>query len=154
MNEPTDDTRPEVPVVADDLDELGVGFLASAVCVDEDRQGLGNADGVRELDEAAAREASRNKRLRDPAGGVRRGAVDLGEILARESSSTVRTPTTVRIDNDLTAGETGITLRTTDDETAGGLDLYIRTMMSFPKTLQMNENIRGRWCGHRGGWRG
>ena len=32
----TDDTRTEIPVVANDLDELSVALLASAVCVDED----------------------------------------------------------------------------------------------------------------------
>ena len=114
----TNDTGAKVEVLADDLHELRVRLLAGTVCVDEDRQGLGNADGVRELDEAAAREASRDKRFRDPAGGVRRGAVDLGEILARESSSTVRTPTTVSIDDDLTAGQTGITLGSANDETS------------------------------------
>jgi hypothetical protein len=30
-----DDTGTEVPVLADDLDELLVGFLSGAVCVDE-----------------------------------------------------------------------------------------------------------------------
>ena len=49
-----DDTGPEIPVLADDLDELDVRLLACAVCVDEDRQGLGDADGVGELDERTA----------------------------------------------------------------------------------------------------
>ena len=49
-----DDARPEIPVLADDLDELEVRPLACAVCVDEDRQGLGDTDGVGELDERAA----------------------------------------------------------------------------------------------------
>ena len=42
----TDDTRSEVPVVADDLDELLVGLLASAVGVDVHRQRLSDTDGV------------------------------------------------------------------------------------------------------------
>ena len=59
----TNDTRPEVPVVADDLHELLVRHLASAVRVDVDREGLGNTDSVRELDERAARKTGRDKRL-------------------------------------------------------------------------------------------
>ena len=58
-----DDTRAEVEVLADNLDELLVRDLASAVCVDVDRQGLGDTDGVRELDERATREARRDERL-------------------------------------------------------------------------------------------
>ena len=42
----TDDTRAEIPVVADDLDELSVALLASAVRIDEDGQGLSNTNGV------------------------------------------------------------------------------------------------------------
>ena len=49
-----DDAGPEVPVLADNLDEFEVRPLACAVCVDEDRQGLGDTDGVGELDERAA----------------------------------------------------------------------------------------------------
>ena len=32
-----DDTRPKIPVLADDLDKPQVGLLARTVCVDEDR---------------------------------------------------------------------------------------------------------------------
>ena len=119
----TNDTRPEVPVVTDNLDELGVGPLASAVGVDEDRQWLSDTNGVRELDKAAAGKAGSDKGLGDPASGVSRRAVDLGEVLAGEGTSTVGTPTTVGVDDDLTASETGITLGTTNDEAARGLDL-------------------------------
>lgn len=58
-----DDTGAEIPVVADDLDELSVSLLAGAVGVDVDGEGLGNTDGVRELDEDAAGEASSDERL-------------------------------------------------------------------------------------------
>ena len=118
-----DDTGTEVEVVADDLNELLIGPLAGAVGVDEDGEGLGNANGVRELDEAAASEAGVDKGLCDPAGGVGRRTVNLGEVLAGEGASTVGTPTTVGVDDDLTTGKTSIALRTTDDEAARGLDL-------------------------------
>ena len=134
--EHTNDTRTEIPVAADDLDELLVGLLASAVGVDEDGQRLSDTDGVRELNEGTAGKASRNERLGDPASGVRSGAIDLGEVLSGESTSTVGTPATVGVDDDLAASETGITLRTTDDEAAGGLDLQGAIMSS-----RFSENI-------------
>ena len=59
----TDDTGPEVEVLADDLDELLIRELASAVGVDVDRKGLSDTDGVRKLDERAARKSGRDKRL-------------------------------------------------------------------------------------------
>ena len=72
----------------------------------------------------------------DPAGRVGSGTVDLGEVLSGESTSTVGTPATVGVDDDLAASETGITLGTTDDEAAGGLDLQGAIMSS-----RFSENI-------------
>ena len=125
-----DDTRAQVEVVADDLDELIRGLGRGAVGVDVDREGLRDTDGVGELDESTAGEAGGNKGLGDPAADVGGGSVDLGEVLARESTTTVGTPATVGIDDDLSAGETGITLGATDDEKTGGLDLF--SGMSVP----------------------
>lgn len=118
-----DDTGTEVKVLTDDLDKLLIGSGTSAVGIDEDGEGLGNTDGVRELDQAAASELGGNERLGDPAGGVGGGTVDLGPVLAGEGTTTVGTPTTVGVNNDLTASQTGIALGTTDDELAGGLEM-------------------------------
>ena len=119
----TNDTRAEVKVVADDLDELVGGLVGGAVGVDVDGQRLGDTDGVRQLDERTAGQLGVDERLCDPAGKVGSRAVDLGVVLAGESTTTVGTPATVGVDNDLTAGKTSVTLRTTDDEETGGLDL-------------------------------
>ena len=117
------DTGAEVEVVADDLDELVRGLLRGAVGVDVDREGLGDTDGVRELDEGTAGEAGGDKRLGDPAADVGSRAIDLGEVLAGEGATTVGTPAAVGVDDDLAASQTGITLGATDDEEARGLDL-------------------------------
>lgn len=100
------DSWAEVPVGADDLDELRVGLLAGTVGLDEDGEGLGDTDGVRELNEDAAGEASGDEGLGDPTGSVGGRTVDLGEVLSGESTTTVGTPTTVGVDNDLTATAT------------------------------------------------
>jgi len=117
------DTRTHVEVVADDLDQLIRGLVAGAVGLDEEGQGLGNTNGVRQLDKAAASEAGLDERLGNPAAKVGGRAVDLAVVLAGEGTTSVGTPTAVGVDNDLAASETGVTLGTADDEKAGGLDL-------------------------------
>jgi len=59
----TDDTRTQIPVLVDDGDELLVTLLSSAVGIDVDREGLGNTDGVGELDENTTSKASSDKGL-------------------------------------------------------------------------------------------
>lgn len=65
-----------------------------------------------------------DERLGDPAGKVGSRAVDLAVVLAGEGTTTVSTPATVGVNDDLAASETGVTLRTTNDEVAGRLDLH------------------------------
>ena len=117
------DTGAEVEVVADDLDKLIGVLLRGAVGVDVDRQGLSDTDGVRKLDEGTTGEASGDEGLGDPAPDVGGRAIDLGEVLAGEGATTVGTPATVGVDDDLAASETGITLGATNDKEARGLDL-------------------------------
>lgn len=117
------DTGAEVEVVADDLDELIRVLLRGAVGIDIDGEGLGDTDGVGELDKSTAGEAGSDEGLGDPAADVGGGAVDLGEVLAGEGTTTVGTPATVGVDDNLAASETGITLGTTNDEETRGLDL-------------------------------
>lgn len=117
------DTGTQVEVAADDLDELLVRLLTGTVGVDEDGKRVGHTNRVRELHEDATSKASSDERLGNPSRSVGGGSVDLGEVLAGESSTTVRTPTTVGVDNDLSASQTGVTLGTTNDEAARGLNV-------------------------------
>lgn len=70
------------------------------------------------MHESTASKLGSDDGLGDPAGGVGGRSVDLGGIFAGEGSTTVRTPTTIGIDDDLAASSTGVTLRTTNDEAA------------------------------------
>lgn len=142
------DTGPQVPVVSDDLDEVEVGdLLAGTVGVDVDGKGLGDSDGVRELDEGSSGETGGDQGLGDPSGGVSGRSVDLGEVLSGESTTSVSTPSTVGVDNDLSSAikdqnrqasqfeststqmaevysrQTGVSLGTSDNESARRLDL-------------------------------
>ena len=118
-----DDSRSEIPVALDDLDELGIGLLSGSVRVDEDGQWLSDTDGVRELNENSLGETGSDEGLGDPSGSVGSRSVDLGPILSGESTTTVGTPTTVSVDNDLSSGQTSISLRTTNDESTRRLDV-------------------------------
>ena len=118
-----DDTGSHVEVVADDLDELLARLVARAVGLDEQGEGLGHTDGVGELDEGATGELGVDQGLGDPAGEVGGAAVDFAVVLAGEGTAAVGTPAAVGVDDDLAAGETGVTLWAANDEEAGGLDL-------------------------------
>jgi hypothetical protein len=113
-----DDTGPEVEVLADDLDKLVRGLVRCAVRINIDRERLGNTNGVRELDEGTTGETGGDEGLGDPATDVGGRTIDLGEILTGEGTTTVGTPATVGVDDDLATSQTGVTLGTTDDEEA------------------------------------
>ena len=69
------------------------------------------------------RESGRDDVLRDPARGVRGGAVDLGGVLAAEGAAAVATHAAVRVDDDLAAGQAGVAHGAAHDEAAGGVDV-------------------------------
>ena len=118
------DTGAHVEVGLDDLDELGGALVGGAVGLDEDGERLSDTNGVGELDKGATGELGVDERLGNPAGKVSSRAVDLAVVLAGEGTTTVSTPATVGVNDNLAASKTGVTLRTTNDEVAGRLDLY------------------------------
>jgi len=113
-----DHPGPEVEVLLDDLEDLLVGDRAGAVRVDEHRQGLGHADGVGHLHEAAAGEAAGHDALGRLPGDVGTAAVDLGGVLAGEGAATVGAPAAVGVNDDLAAGEPRVAVGASDDEAA------------------------------------
>ena len=113
----------EVEVGADDLLELIRGVVGSSVGVNVDGGWLSDTDGVGELDKRTASELGVDQGLGDPAGNVGGGTIDLGEILSGESTTTVGSPSTIGVDDDLASGKAGITLWSTNDEKTRWLDL-------------------------------
>ena len=113
----------EVEVGADDLLKLVRGVVGGSVGVNVNGSWLSDTDGVGELDETTASELGVDEGLGDPAGNVGSGTIDLGEVLSGESTTSVGSPSTVGVDNDLASGKTGITLWSTNDEQTRWLDL-------------------------------
>lgn len=114
----------EIEVGTDDLLELIRGLGGGSVGVDEDGEWLSDTNGVGELDKRTTSELGVDEGLGDPTGKVGSGTIDLGEILSGESTTTVSSPSTVCVDDDLAASQTGITLWSTNDEESRWLDLF------------------------------
>lgn len=77
-----DDSGLEREVGVDDGNELLVRLGRSSVRVDEDRERLGDTDGIRELDEDSLGETGGNEGLGDPSGSVGGRSSD-GEVLSQ-----------------------------------------------------------------------
>ena len=88
------------------------------------RHRVGDADGVRNLHLGPGGEARGDDVLGDPAHRVGTGAVDLRRILAGECAAAVAGGTTVGVDDDLAAGETGVAHRSAGNEAAGRVDQH------------------------------
>mmetsp|Transcript_15011 Transcript_15011/g.27022 ORF Transcript_15011/g.27022 Transcript_15011/m.27022 type:complete len:355 (-) Transcript_15011:97-1161(-) len=116
--------RSEAEVSLDNSNQLLVSHTADSgsIRINEDRKRLSDTDGVGHLDKAAVAQLGGDQGLGDPAGGVGGGAVDLGGVLSGESATSVGAPASVGIDDDFAASETGITVRSTDNEAAGGVE--------------------------------
>lgn len=118
-----DDTWSEVEVVVDDFDELIRRPIRGAVRVNKDGERLCDTDSVRKLYKCTAAKFSVNKRFSNPSCKIGSRSVDLGEILAGEGPTTMGAPSTVGVDNDLSASKTSIALWSADDEQTRGLNL-------------------------------
>ena len=90
--------------------------------VDVQRDGFCHADGVGELNLAPIRQTGCDDVFRQVAGNVGGRAIDLARVLAGKCAAAVRRRTTVSIDNDLAAGQSGVAVGSTDNEAAGGID--------------------------------
>jgi hypothetical protein len=117
------DTRPEVKVLVNDLDKLLRALVGGTVGLNEKRERLRHTDGVRKLDKCPACQSSGNQGLGNPAPEIGGGTVDFGVVLPRESATAVRSPTTVGVNDDLSASEPSVTLRAANDEKTRRLDL-------------------------------
>ena len=88
--------------------------------------GSGNANRISQLHFDARCQPGSHDILRDVARHVAGRAIHLRRIFARERAAAVTAHAAVGIDDDLAAGETGIAVRSADDETAGRIDVILR----------------------------
>jgi len=120
----------QVEVLADQVGDLLIGDDAGVEGLHVNREGVCNADGVGELDLAAAGEPGGDDVLRDPARGVRGRAVHLCRVLAGEGPAPVAAHPAVGIDDDLAPGHAGVAHRSADDEAPGGVDVNLHPLIA------------------------
>ena len=103
-----------------------VGNHTGTMRVDIERKRVADPNGVGQLDGAALRQPGRDDVLGKVARDVGGRAVDLGRILARESTAAMRRGAAVGINDDLAAGKAGVAVRPADLEAAGRIDMVDR----------------------------
>ena len=102
----------------DQLRDLGVGILLGAEGLDHQRDRVGDADRVGDLDLAAVGEPGGDHVLGHVARHVGGRAVDLRGVLAGEGAAAVAGHAAVGVDDDLAAGQAGVADRARRSRTA------------------------------------
>src|SRR5579859_8017502 len=118
-----DAARGQIHQLLQHVGQLVLVDMAGAEGVDIDRERLGNADRVAELDHALLGQAGTDHVLGQIARDVSRRAVDLGRILAREGAAAMGCRAAIGVDDDLAPGQAAIAVGTADDETPRGIDV-------------------------------
>jgi hypothetical protein len=103
----------QVKVRLDNGEEFFLRQFRCTVIEYGDRQGFGDADRVRHLDQAPPAKTSFDQGLGDPASRVCRRPVHFGEVFSGECAAPVGAPPAVRVHDDLATGQTGIALQQT-----------------------------------------
>src|SRR6266550_2849299 len=117
-----DGGRPQVERLADRLgDPVRISRLG-AERLDEQTDRLRLADGVRDLHLDLGGEPRRDDILGHPPHRVARGSVNLRRVLAGERPAAVAGVATVGVNDDLAAGEPGVTHGSTGYEPPGRVD--------------------------------
>ena len=93
--------------------------------IDTDRCGFGNSDRVRNLYFATFSNARGDNILGHVTCGVSCRAVNLGRVLAREGAAAVTRHTTIGVNDNFTARQSGVTHRPANHEPAGWIDVDI-----------------------------
>ncbi len=94
--------RTKIKLLSDDFRQCVVGNDAGALRIDQQRNRIGHADRVSQLDFTALGQSRRNDVLRDVARGIRGAAINFCRILAAERAAAVAGISAVGIDDDFT----------------------------------------------------
>ena len=115
----TDTARAEIHCLLHRIGQFFFIHLAGAIGLHIHRKGLGDANRVSHLNRAALRQFGRNHILGKITRGIGRRTINLGRVFAGESTATMGGRATIGVDDDLAAGEAGVTIGTTNHETTG-----------------------------------
>src|SRR2546423_4382574 len=132
--------RAEVEVLVDQRLDGGNRDALGAEGLDKDRHRFAHADGIGDLDLAMTGEARRHDVLGDVAGGVGARAVDLGWVLSRKASAAMPGVPPVTVDDNLPAGNAGISSGPTQHEAPGRVDMDGRALVEHLRRDHLLEH--------------
>merc|ERR1719253_110645 len=122
---PDDTSWTKIEVVLNNFSKLSIGLSVgnSSVRVNKDGKWVWNSNGVRKLYKCPSAKSSGNKTLGDPTGSISGGTINLCGVLSREGSSSVGTPSSVGVNDNLTSSKTGISVGSSNNETTRGVKM-------------------------------
>src|SRR5690606_8133900 len=120
-----DAIRPQVEILANEIDQSIIADSAGTEGLHTDRGRLRDPDCVRHLDLAAVGQFRRDDVLRHVPARIGSRTIDFRGVLARERSAAVARGSTVGIDDDLAPGQAAVAHRSADLETPGGVDVKL-----------------------------
>jgi len=91
--------------------------------VDQDADGFGDADGVRQLDFTGVGQSCGDDIFGNIAGHIAGGAVHLGGVFSAEGAAAVAASSAVGIDDDFSAGQAAIPFGAADFKSSGRVDM-------------------------------
>ena len=120
-----DGLRPQVEQAIYATCNLAVGHIhmTATIGIHKDIDGASHTDGVAHLHEHLVGNAGSHHVLGDVASCIGCRTVHLRRVFAREGTASVSTLASVGIDNDLTARQSRVTVRSADDELTRGIDM-------------------------------
>ena len=105
---------------------VGKSFhFAGTICVDIQADRMSNSDGISHLYQYLAAQSGSHQVFGNVPGSVGRRAVHLGRVFSTESAAAMGAFAAVSIDDDFTAGQSGIAVRSADDKLAGWIDIIL-----------------------------
>ena len=119
------------------------GFVNNfrTLAIDQNTDGFGNTNRIRQLHLAGLGEFGSNNVFRDVTGHVTGRAVNLRRIFPAEGSTTVRASTTISIHNNFTPCHTRITIRPTDNKTTRRIDMELDPFVPQFRIFRMDDRF-------------
>ena len=135
----------DIPDLSGDLSVCHI-HLRTAKSIHENIHRFSHTDRIRHLYQHLIRHTGGNHILSDMTSGISSRTVYLRRVLSRESTTAMSTFATVCIHDDLTAGQTGITVRTTDHELTGRVhminDIIIKQSLYMSRILSLHTRYQ------------
>mmetsp|Transcript_13720 Transcript_13720/g.28343 ORF Transcript_13720/g.28343 Transcript_13720/m.28343 type:complete len:210 (-) Transcript_13720:710-1339(-) len=140
---PNDAARSQVEILVDHSRQLSIchPLLDSSVRIDIYRQGIGDANGIGQLNQRTLAQFGSHQRLCDPASSISSRSINLGGILTRKGTSPMSAPATIGINNDLSSRQSSVAMRTANDEPTRRIQMVNRLLVQVLLRNHRFDNV-------------